>query len=98
MRVRRSVLAAAPLCAAVVPLLWTASFEPTMAATGHKMLTDFDLQVNRLLGQMTLDEKIGQMTQPDQQFLKNLDDIDKYHLGSLLSGAIQIQRLEMISN
>jgi beta-glucosidase len=63
-----------------------ASFDPTMAATGRKTLTDFDPQVNRLLGQMTLDEKIGQMTQPDQQFLKNLDDIDKYHLGSLLSG------------
>ncbi len=35
---------------------------------------------------MTIDEKIGQMTQPDQMYLANLDDIDKYHLGSLLSG------------
>ena len=35
---------------------------------------------------MTLPEKIGQMTQPDQMFLKDLDDIEKYHLGSLLSG------------
>lgn len=26
------------------------------------------------------------MTQPDQQFLKSIDDIEKYHLGSLLSG------------
>ena len=35
---------------------------------------------------MTLDEKIGQMTQPDQQFLKDVSDIQKYHVGSLLSG------------
>lgn len=35
---------------------------------------------------MTIDEKIGQMTQPDQQFLASLDDIENYHLGSLLSG------------
>ncbi len=35
---------------------------------------------------MSLDEKIGQMTQADQMFLKSLDDIENYHLGSLLSG------------
>jgi beta-glucosidase len=46
----------------------------------------FDRQARRLLAQMTLEEKIGQMTQPDQSFLQNLDDIEKYHLGSLLSG------------
>ncbi len=40
----------------------------------------------RLLAGMSLDEKIGQMTQPDQMFLKSLDDIENYHLGSLLSG------------
>lgn len=48
--------------------------------------SSFDPQVRNLLAQMTLDEKIGQMTQPDQQYLSGLDDIDKYHLGSLLSG------------
>src|SRR5216684_2063755 len=40
----------------------------------------------KLLASMSLDEKIGQMTQPDQMFLKSLDDIETYHLGSLLSG------------
>jgi beta-glucosidase len=35
---------------------------------------------------MTLEEKIGQMTQPDQMFLASIDDIENYHLGSLLSG------------
>jgi beta-glucosidase len=42
--------------------------------------------VNALLEKMTLDEKVGQMTQPDQSFLKSDSDIVKYHLGSLLSG------------
>jgi beta-glucosidase len=47
---------------------------------------DKNSQAQKLLGQMTLDEKIGQMTQADQMFLKNVDDIETYHLGSLLSG------------
>lgn len=51
-----------------------------------KQFSSYDPSVRRLLSQMTLDEKIGQMTQPDQQFLRDIDDIDKYHLGSLLSG------------
>ena len=35
---------------------------------------------------MTLDEKIGQMIQPDQGSLKDPADVEKYFLGSLLSG------------
>jgi beta-glucosidase len=51
-----------------------------------KPLSAYDGQVQELLSKMTLDEKIGQMTQPDQQFLKDIGDIQKYHVGSLLSG------------
>jgi beta-glucosidase len=47
---------------------------------------DKNSQAQKLLGEMTLDEKIGQMTQADQMFLKSVDDIETYHLGSLLSG------------
>jgi beta-glucosidase len=35
---------------------------------------------------MTLDEKIGQMTQAEQDALQNIEDVEKYFLGSLLSG------------
>lgn len=35
---------------------------------------------------MTLEEKIGQMIQADQEFLKDPADIETYFLGSLLSG------------
>jgi beta-glucosidase len=56
------------------------------AAGNTKKLSSFDPQVNALLAKMTLDEKIGQMTQPDQSFLKADSDIEKYFLGSVLSG------------
>src|SRR5579872_4202870 len=49
-------------------------------------LSQFDPPARHLISEMSLDQKIGQMTQPDQMYLKSLDDIDNYHLGSLLSG------------
>ncbi len=39
-----------------------------------------------LLSYMTIEEKIGQMTQVDRQFLESDNDINAYYLGSLLSG------------
>ncbi len=45
-----------------------------------------DQRVEDLLSRMTLDEKIGQMTQADRQYLGNEADITTYALGSLLSG------------
>jgi beta-glucosidase len=35
---------------------------------------------------MTLEEKLGQITQPDQQFLQDEADIEKYGFGSIQSG------------
>jgi beta-glucosidase len=45
-----------------------------------------DPRVESLLSQMTLDEKIGQMTQVDVNALKDNADIQKYFLGSILNG------------
>ena len=42
-------------------------------------------QVEELLGQMTMDEKIGQMTQVEKNSIK-YGDIKKYFIGSILSG------------
>jgi beta-glucosidase len=42
--------------------------------------------VESLLAQMTLDEKIGQMTQAERGSLRNENDIRDYFLGSVLSG------------
>lgn len=45
-----------------------------------------DERVSDLVNQMTIEEKIGQMTQVDRQFLESGEDIATYFLGSLLSG------------
>src|ERR1022692_3553507 len=56
------------------------------AASKPKPLSAYDPEAKALLARMTLDEKIGQMTQPDQTYLKEPADIEKYFLGSVLSG------------
>jgi beta-glucosidase len=58
----------------------------SFAASQPKPLSSFDPQVKPLLAQMTLEEKLGQMTQPDQEYIKDLSDIEKYYVGSVLSG------------
>ncbi|HEX6650928.1 MAG TPA: glycoside hydrolase family 3 N-terminal domain-containing protein [Pyrinomonadaceae bacterium] len=45
-----------------------------------------DAKAKALLSQMTLEEKLGQMVQPDQRSLKDISDVEKYFLGSVLSG------------
>jgi beta-glucosidase len=46
----------------------------------------FDPQVQALVARMTLEEKIGQMTQPEMSELGDLTDIATYCVGSVLSG------------
>lgn len=51
-----------------------------------KNLTANDAKIDKLIAQMTLEEKIGQMVQAEQNELSDISDIEKYFLGSLLSG------------
>ncbi len=81
-RFSRIVIAAALACAALLLVSVVAGMPPA----AQKKLASFDPQVNALLAKMTLDEKIGQMTQAEQDALKSLDEIDTYKLGSILSG------------
>lgn len=55
-------------------------------APASNPLAGNEAQVEGLLAQMTLAEKVGQMTQPDQEFLQDPADIESHFLGSLLSG------------
>ncbi|MEN6383922.1 MAG: glycoside hydrolase family 3 N-terminal domain-containing protein [Phycisphaerales bacterium] len=48
-------------------------------------LSSYDKQVKELLSRMTFEEKIGQMTQAENDKLRP-GDIEKYFLGSVLSG------------
>jgi len=45
-----------------------------------------DDRAHSMVQQMTLDEKVGQMTQADSNALKDKADVQKYFLGSVLSG------------
>jgi beta-glucosidase len=58
----------------------------TAAGSGPRPLSSFDPEAKKLLAQMTLEEKIGQMTQPEQSALKDPADVENYFVGSLLSG------------
>jgi beta-glucosidase len=56
------------------------------AASRPRPLSSHDREVDALLARMSLDEKIGQMTQAEQDKLVDERDIQDYFLGSLLSG------------
>lgn len=46
-----------------------------------------ETRIERLLGNMTLDEKIGQMVLVEKNSLKNVNDVNAYFLGAVLSGS-----------
>jgi beta-glucosidase len=75
--VTNSAVAARPPTRTPVPTAITPS--PTPVSAGCTSPTD-------CLSQMTLDEKIGQMTQANKNALTTTSDITTYSLGSLLSG------------
>lgn len=59
----------------------------TTRAAEPKNYSSFDPLVKPIVAEMTLDEKVGQMTQPELEYIKNnLGDIEKYFVGSVLSG------------
>ncbi len=62
---------------------WSCKEEPS---SPNDQLPSVSERVNSLLSQMSLDEKIGQMTQAERGALQNISDIKTYYLGSLLSG------------
>ena len=79
----RSVFLLCLVGAIAVPAFLAA---PPPADAPQRKLSSYDAQIKPLLASMTLEEKIGQMTQPDQDFIKDLSDIENLSLGSVLSG------------
>jgi beta-glucosidase len=72
------------LCWKVFLAAWIVSLWP--AGTSAQQSSNDVGQVGALVAQMTLDEKIGQMTQADALALADKSDVQKYFLGSVLSG------------
>ena len=56
------------------------------ATQGAPLFAEHDAAAHSLLARMTLDEKIGQMVQVDSSALKDKADVEKFFLGSVLSG------------
>ncbi|MFC9973076.1 glycoside hydrolase family 3 protein [Spirillospora sp. NPDC127200] len=71
--------------AAAAAALLLASGAAVRADAAAGGLDPVDRRVEALLKRMSLDEKIGQMTQAERQNVTH-DDITRYRLGSLLSG------------
>jgi beta-glucosidase len=61
-------------------------FFATAMSYAAPLFSSHDKEVEALLAQMTLDEKIGQMVQVDCGALKDKSDVGKYFIGSVLSG------------
>lgn len=79
---RRSFVKSAAIAgAAIVTTESLKIVEPALA----RSLSSYDRLVRELLARMTLAEKIGQMTQAEQNALRE-GDVEKYSLGSLLCG------------
>ena len=48
-------------------------------------MKEIEQKVSALLAKMTLDQKIGQLLQPERQFITP-EEVKEYHIGSVLSG------------
>lgn len=79
---RRSFVKSAAIAGAAIVTTGSLKIvEPALA----RSLSSYDRLVRELLARMTLAEKIGQMTQAEQNALRE-GDVEKYFLGSLLCG------------
>ncbi|MCW3062319.1 MAG: glycoside hydrolase family 3 domain protein, partial [Capsulimonas sp.] len=73
--------------AAVLASLALLSLTTTaQAKSGQDQFVRQTARAKALLATMTLEEKIGQMIQVEHNSLKDVSDIETYHLGSILSG------------
>ena len=66
--------------------LFIINFSCDFQKTNEISESEISLRANEILNMMTLEEKVGQMTQIDQRFLDTITDLSTYHIGSLLSG------------
>jgi beta-glucosidase len=74
------------LCCIVCLSVFPAFAQVSQGTSKPKSLSSYDPQVKELLSRMTLEEKIGQMIQSDQELIEDPADIGKYFMGSVLSG------------
>jgi beta-glucosidase len=86
MRSISSRRAACAFCATIAGCVLLFHAVTAAAPPQPRPLSSYDPQAKQLLAQMTLDEKVGQMTQADYNALRDESDIENLFLGSVLSG------------
>ena len=62
------------------------SFLFSCSGNRYNEVDSIESKIDSIIALMTIEEKIGQMTQSDQQFLDTIQDLADYGIGSLLSG------------
>lgn len=88
---RRRLLRAPPLALALMLLSATGRGEPPRAAVWPVAAHPFpanpalEAKVRSIVGSMTLEQKIGQMTQPDIRSITP-DEVRRFYIGSILNG------------
>lgn len=80
-----SILNKAYFCVLLISILFLFGCKESVSNPDDN-IPDIPSRVEQLLAQMSLDEKIGQMTQAERGALQNITDIKTYYLGSLISG------------
>jgi len=83
---RKGLMQGGKICVGITCLSMLLASCQMMPSARPKPLSSYNNQVQELLARMTLDEKIGQMIQLDQEHLKDSRDIETYFIGSILSG------------
>jgi len=61
-------------------------FTQAASVPAQARLKAFDAQIAPIVASMSLDEKVGQMTQPDHEFITDPADVATLFVGSVLSG------------
>jgi beta-glucosidase len=82
----RRKLGAAAVAGALLGGTGSSGNPPQSEVTYRDRALPIERRVDDLLRRMTLDEKIGQMTQADHASLKSASEVDTLFLGSILSG------------
>lgn len=86
MKLNRRTFIEASAVSVAASLVAPASILKPQRRTGPGALRANDAKVQALLSRMTLEEKVGQMIQANSASLKDLSDVEKLFLGSILSG------------
>lgn len=63
--------------------LWPQASSPVIKSPDYE--AEVEAKVEALLGQMTLEQKVGQILQPEIQSIKP-HEVKEYHIGSVLNG------------